>query len=101
MVVGAYPFEDPEEPKNFRKTIQVIVISYCFSMFSLLASLYLFHPMHPLTLVRKSNDNDVLLQRILNVQYSIPDNVNISPECRHLILRIFVGDPAMVSPLTS
>jgi serine/threonine protein kinase len=24
MVVGAYPFEDPEEPKNFRKTIQVI-----------------------------------------------------------------------------
>jgi serine/threonine protein kinase len=27
MVVGAYPFEDPEEPKNFRKTIQVIVVS--------------------------------------------------------------------------
>ncbi|KAL6637921.1 hypothetical protein ACP70R_025493 [Stipagrostis hirtigluma subsp. patula] len=54
MVVGAYPFEDPEEPKNFRKTIQ----------------------------------------RILNVQYSIPDNVNISPECRHLISRIFCGDPA-------
>lgn len=23
MLVGAYPFEDPEEPKNFRKTIQV------------------------------------------------------------------------------
>uniref|UniRef100_A0A0D9VZD9 non-specific serine/threonine protein kinase n=1 Tax=Leersia perrieri TaxID=77586 RepID=A0A0D9VZD9_9ORYZ len=53
MVVGAYPFEDPEEPKNFRKTIQ----------------------------------------RILNVQYSIPENVDISPECRHLISRIFVGDP--------
>jgi len=55
MVVGAYPFEDPEEPKNFRKTIQ----------------------------------------RILNVQYTIPDNVDISPECRHLISRIFVGDPAL------
>uniref|UniRef100_A0A0D3FPG1 non-specific serine/threonine protein kinase n=2 Tax=Oryza TaxID=4527 RepID=A0A0D3FPG1_9ORYZ len=26
MVVGAYPFEDPEEPKNFRKTIQRITI---------------------------------------------------------------------------
>lgn len=25
MLVGAYPFEDPEEPKNFRKTIHVIV----------------------------------------------------------------------------
>jgi hypothetical protein len=57
--------------------------------------------MHPLTLARKSNDNDVLLQRILDFQYSIPDNVNISPECRHLFSRIFVGDPAMVSPLTS
>ncbi|THF94886.1 hypothetical protein TEA_021462 [Camellia sinensis var. sinensis] len=53
MLVGAYPFEDPEEPKNFRRTIQ----------------------------------------RILNVQYSIPDYVHISPECRHLISRIFVGDP--------
>ncbi|KAH9620850.1 hypothetical protein KSS87_011832 [Heliosperma pusillum] len=54
MLVGAYPFEDPEEPKNFRKTIQ----------------------------------------RILNVQYSIPDYVHISPECRHLLSRIFVADPA-------
>ncbi|KAL7236666.1 hypothetical protein ACSBR1_019881 [Camellia fascicularis] len=54
MLVGAYPFEDPEEPKNFRRTIQ----------------------------------------RILNVQYSIPDYVHISPECRHLISRIFVGTPA-------
>ncbi|KAL3843931.1 hypothetical protein ACJIZ3_001334 [Penstemon smallii] len=54
MLVGAYPFEDPEEPKNFRKTIQ----------------------------------------RIVNVQYSIPDYVHISPECSHLISRIFVADPA-------
>lgn len=54
MLVGAYPFEDPEEPKNFRKTIQ----------------------------------------RILNVQYSIPDYVHISPECHHLLSRIFVADPA-------
>ena len=23
MLVGAYPFEDPEDPRNFRKTIQV------------------------------------------------------------------------------
>ncbi|XP_062215194.1 serine/threonine-protein kinase SAPK10-like [Phragmites australis] len=54
MLVGAYPFEDPDEPKNFRKTIQ----------------------------------------RILGVQYSIPDYVHISPECRDLISRIFVADPA-------
>ncbi|MED6185311.1 Serine/threonine-protein kinase srk2i [Stylosanthes scabra] len=54
MLVGAYPFEDPNEPKDFRKTIQ----------------------------------------RILSVQYSIPDFVQISPECRRLISRIFVFDPA-------
>ncbi|PIN08278.1 Serine/threonine protein kinase [Handroanthus impetiginosus] len=54
MLVGAYPFEDPGEPRNFRKTIQ----------------------------------------RIVNVQYAIPDYVHISPECRDLISRIFVADPA-------
>ncbi|XP_031736971.1 serine/threonine-protein kinase SRK2I isoform X1 [Cucumis sativus] len=54
MLVGAYPFEDPDEPKDFRKTIQ----------------------------------------RILGVQYSIPDCVQISLECRHLISRIFEADPA-------
>ncbi|KAJ9177210.1 hypothetical protein P3X46_012449 [Hevea brasiliensis] len=54
MLVGAYPFEDPDEPRDFRKTIQ----------------------------------------RILNVQYSIPDIVQMSPECRDLISRIFVFDPA-------
>ncbi|KAA3474282.1 serine/threonine-protein kinase SRK2I-like isoform X1 [Gossypium australe] len=53
MLVGAYPFEDPDEPKDIRRTIQ----------------------------------------RIINVQYSIPDFVQISPECRHLISRIFVADP--------
>ncbi|KAI5665899.1 hypothetical protein M9H77_15752 [Catharanthus roseus] len=54
MLVGAYPFEDPDEPKDFRKTIN----------------------------------------RILSVQYTIPDHVQISEDCRHLISRIFVGDPA-------
>ncbi|OIV92890.1 hypothetical protein TanjilG_01024 [Lupinus angustifolius] len=54
MLVGTYPFEDPREPKDYRKTIQ----------------------------------------RVLSVQYSIPDFVHISSECRHLISRIFVFDPA-------
>lgn len=59
MLVGTYPFEDPENPKDYRKTIQ----------------------------------------RVINVQYSIPEHVNISGECLHLISRIFVGDPAQVSDL--
>lgn len=54
MLVGAYPFEDPADPKNFRKTIG----------------------------------------RILSVQYSIPDYVRISNECRHLLSHIFVASPA-------
>ncbi|KAG9141826.1 hypothetical protein Leryth_013955 [Lithospermum erythrorhizon] len=53
MLVGAYPFEDPEDPRNFKKTIN----------------------------------------RILSVQYSIPDYVWISRECKLLLSQIFVGDP--------
>ena len=30
MLVGAYPFEDPDEPKNFKKTIHVSLSSLCF-----------------------------------------------------------------------
>ncbi|KVH93497.1 Protein kinase, ATP binding site-containing protein [Cynara cardunculus var. scolymus] len=52
MLVGAYPFEDQEDPKNFRKTIQ----------------------------------------RIMSVQYKIPDYVHISQDCRHLLSRIFVAN---------
>ncbi|XP_076909371.1 serine/threonine-protein kinase SRK2I-like [Bidens hawaiensis] len=60
MLVGGYPFEDPNEPRDFRKTIH----------------------------------------RILHVQYSIPDNIELSPECRHLLSRIFVGDPAQRITMT-
>eukprot|EP00268_Persea_americana_P017852 TRINITY_DN1870_c0_g1_i1.p1 TRINITY_DN1870_c0_g1~~TRINITY_DN1870_c0_g1_i1.p1 ORF type:complete len:355 (-),score=54.16 TRINITY_DN1870_c0_g1_i1:599-1663(-) len=54
MLVGAYPFEDQEDPKNFRKTIT----------------------------------------RIMAVQYNIPEYVHISQDCRHLLSRIFVANPA-------
>lgn len=54
MLVGAYPFEDPDDPRNFRKTID----------------------------------------RIRGVQYSIPDYVRVSADCRHLLSQIFVADPS-------
>ncbi|KAJ0644931.1 putative protein kinase CAMK-OST1L family [Helianthus annuus] len=54
MLVGAYPFEDQKDPKNFRKTIQ----------------------------------------RIMAVQYKIPDHVHLSEDCRHLLSRIFVANPS-------
>ncbi|WVZ21700.1 hypothetical protein V8G54_009022 [Vigna mungo] len=53
MLVGAYPFEDQDDPRNFRKTIQ----------------------------------------RIMAVQYKIPDYVHISQDCRQLLSRIFVANP--------
>ncbi|KAD5507500.1 hypothetical protein R6Q59_031701 [Mikania micrantha] len=53
MLVGTYPFGDPNDPNNFRTTIT----------------------------------------RIISVQYAIPDTVEISLECRHLLYRIFVADP--------
>ncbi|KAL5648018.1 hypothetical protein ACJX0J_042373, partial [Zea mays] len=54
MLVGSYPFEDPEDPRNFRRTIS----------------------------------------RILGVQYSIPDYVRVSSDCRRLLSQIFVADPS-------
>ncbi|PKA47978.1 Serine/threonine-protein kinase SAPK7 [Apostasia shenzhenica] len=54
MLVGAYPFEDPDDPKNFRRTIQ----------------------------------------RIMSVQYKIPDYVHVSQDCRQLLSRIFVTNPS-------
>ena len=80
MLVGAYPFEDPEEPKNFRKTIHVTSHPLIYNALRLAILLLIFF----------------FVQRILNVQYSIPDYVHISAECRHLISRIFVADPAKV-----
>ncbi|WCJ43500.1 Serine/threonine-protein kinase SAPK2 [Euphorbia peplus] len=53
MLVGAYPFEDAINPKNFRKSVG----------------------------------------RILSVNYSIPNHVRVSFECRHLLSRIFVANP--------
>ncbi|KAL9253240.1 Serine/threonine-protein kinase SAPK7-like protein [Drosera capensis] len=54
MLVGAYPFEDPADTRNMRKSIS----------------------------------------RIMSLQYSIPDYVHISQDCRHLLSRIFVADPS-------
>ncbi|CAL9183301.1 unnamed protein product [Musa hybrid cultivar] len=54
MLVGAYPFEDPEDTKNFRKT----------------------------------------MTRIMSVQYTIPEYVHISKDCRQLLSGIFMADPS-------
>ncbi|XP_062225668.1 serine/threonine-protein kinase SAPK7-like isoform X2 [Phragmites australis] len=54
MLVGGYPFEDPDDPKNFRKTIG----------------------------------------RIMSIQYKIPEYVHISQDCKELLSRIFVANPA-------
>lgn len=54
MLVGSYPFEDPEDSRDFRKTIG----------------------------------------RIMNVQYTIPEYVRVSKECRELLTKIFVADPS-------
>ncbi|OIT22641.1 PREDICTED: serine/threonine-protein kinase SAPK3-like [Nicotiana attenuata] len=55
MLVGAYPFEDPDDPRNFRKTIG----------------------------------------RIMSAQFSIPDYIRISADCKNLLSRIFVANPSM------
>jgi len=53
MLCGRYPFEDPQDPKNFQKT----------------------------------------LQRIINVQYTIPPSISLSPPCIDLMKKMLVADP--------
>jgi len=38
----------------------------------------------------------IFVQRILSIQYAIPDFVRVSMECRHLLSRIFVANPEQV-----
>lgn len=82
MLVGAYPFEDPENPRDVKKTISVLLKSYDKSF-----TIFLCHIFIPFS--------DT--QRILSVQYSIPDHIEISEECRHLMSGIFVANPEQVS----
>ncbi|XP_017254853.1 serine/threonine-protein kinase SAPK1 isoform X1 [Daucus carota subsp. sativus] len=56
MLVGTYPFADPNDPNDFKKTIE----------------------------------------RILKAQFSIPNYIQISMECRHLLSKIFVTNPEKV-----
>jgi hypothetical protein len=35
----------------------------------------------------------------MSVQYSIPDYVRVSADCKHLLSRIFVANPAKVVPI--
>ena len=40
MLVGAYPFEDPNEPKNFQKTIHVTFASLLVKAVIILSSIF-------------------------------------------------------------
>ncbi len=97
MLVGAYPFEDPEDPRNFRKTIGVSLILQ-------LHESVLLHILCRQVCMDTGGSKSLFIylylwlfmQRILSVQYSIPDYVHISAECRHLLSRIFVANPSKV-----
>ena len=36
---------------------------------------------------------DSMMQRILRMEWSIPADVEVSPECRDLLCKLLVGDP--------
>ena len=40
MLVGSYPFEDPEDPRNFRKTISVIISFISFSLLMVITACF-------------------------------------------------------------
>jgi serine/threonine-protein kinase SRK2 len=86
MLVGGYPFEDPDDPKDFRKTIGVTMCSSlpiaCIDPSLGALQIYCAHI--------------VVLQRIVSIQYNIPEYVHISQDCRQLLSKIFVANPAKV-----
>jgi serine/threonine-protein kinase SRK2 len=85
MLVGAYPFEDPDDPKNFRKTIGVFFHSLVHQTLNTeLLHLVMINIICVL----------ILFQRIVSIQYQIPEYVHISQDCRQLLSRIFVANPA-------
>jgi serine/threonine-protein kinase SRK2 len=87
MLVGAYPFEDPDDPKNFRKTIGVFFHSLVHQTLNTeLLHLVMINIICVL----------ILFQRIVSIQYQIPEYVHISQDCRQLLSRIFVANPAKV-----
>ncbi|KAL2343164.1 hypothetical protein Fmac_004449 [Flemingia macrophylla] len=55
MLIGALPFEDKDDHRNLKKTVQ----------------------------------------RVMAIQYQIPDKAGISLDCKNLISRIFVANPKM------
>lgn len=66
-------------------------------------SKYIIYNLHKLIFNCFSGNVSVLMvfvknvvQRIMAVQYKIPDYVHISQECKHLLSRIFVTNPAKV-----
>lgn len=101
MLVGAYPFEDAEDPKNFRTTITVINLTDFWTVTDTSVCVWMcvtrLCPWRFLiTLLNVYNTWNGQWQRILSVQYSFPDYVRISMECIHLLSRIFVADPEKV-----
>jgi serine/threonine-protein kinase SRK2 len=101
MLVGAYPFEDSSDPRNFRKTIQVSMLAMLIkcgaALLSLIASLVC---KSACTCLQTDSQQQPLctlalphLQRIMAVKYSFPPGLVISPECADLLARIFVASP--------
>lgn len=101
MLVGAYPFEDQEDPKNFRKTIGVksllpllLFDKSSIILLSIDKKRYIVYFSFSI-----ANSYDTVQQRIVAVQYKIPDYVHISQDCRHLLSRIFVANPSRVKAI--
>jgi len=84
---GSISIRGPGGPKEFQENNQCITFSLVgwlcmFFFFFFFFTVYEF-------LV-------VYLQRIMAVQYKIPDYVHISQDCRHPLSRIFVANPIRV-----
>ncbi|KAK4401973.1 Serine/threonine-protein kinase SRK2A [Sesamum angolense] len=94
MLVGAYPFEIKKIQKLQKNYTSKPFICGPFDTPSL-HFLHTYDFMNMIKLLPNICFGD-LRQRIMAVQYRIPDYVHISQDCRHLLSRIFVATASRV-----
>ncbi|KAJ4902815.1 Serine/threonine-protein kinase SRK2J [Raphanus sativus] len=121
MLVGAYPFEDPKDPRNFRKTVQkIMAVKYKIPGYvhisedcrNLLSRIFVANPSHRVTLkeIRShawflKNLPRELKESAQSVYYQRNGNlINLSPQRVEEIMKI-LGEartiPNLPSPLES
>lgn len=92
MLVGQYPFEDPADPTNFSKTIQVVGLESRCALECTKSDWYCREV--ELRVYSALIENGLAtVQRIMVAEYEVPADVRVSPDCQNVLSRMLMGPP--------